>query len=92
MAYRHQPVLIPLHNQACRVDPGNTDVCPAGEGGVGDPHGNNTWYYVHTLAVFYIDEVLVQGNDVKPARIRRVNPLYRWPPVPASSAASKAGS
>ena len=23
-----------------------------------DPVGNNTWYYVHTLAVFYIQEVM----------------------------------
>jgi Flp pilus assembly protein TadG len=61
MAYWHQPVLIPLHNQACRVDPGDTAVCP--NPGV-DPVGNNTWYYVHTVAVFYIDQVLVQGNDV----------------------------
>ena len=28
-----------------------------------DPVGNNTWYYVHTLAVFYIDQVLVRGPD-----------------------------
>lgn len=58
-AYIHKPVLIPLHNQACRLDPGNTSICP-------DPgvNGNNTWYYVHTLAVFYIDQVLVQGSNV----------------------------
>jgi Flp pilus assembly protein TadG len=59
----HKPVLIPLHNQACREDPGDTDVCPPGQQGV-DPVGNNTWYYVHTLAVFYTQEVLVQGSDV----------------------------
>jgi Flp pilus assembly protein TadG len=59
----HKPVLIPLHNQACREDPGDTDVCPAGKQGV-DPTGNNTWYYVHTLAVFYTQEVLVQGSNV----------------------------
>jgi len=58
-AYIHQPVLIPLHNQACRVDPGPTAICP-------DPgvNGSNTWYYVHTLAVFYMDQVLVQGSNV----------------------------
>ncbi|OGO58220.1 MAG: hypothetical protein A2V85_14765 [Chloroflexi bacterium RBG_16_72_14] len=63
LEYWHQPVLIPLHNQACREDPGDTDVCPAGQVGV-DPAGNNTWYFVHTLAVFYIDQVLVQGSDI----------------------------
>ena len=57
----HQPVLIPLHNQACREDPGDTDVC--GLPGV-DPTGNNTWYYVHTLGVFYIHEVFVQGSNI----------------------------
>ncbi|MEX1171411.1 MAG: pilus assembly protein TadG-related protein [Chloroflexota bacterium] len=58
LAWRRTPVLIPLHNQACRDDPGDTDIC-------GDPgvNGNNTWYYVHTLAVFYIEHVYVQGNN-----------------------------
>jgi hypothetical protein len=59
----HKPVLIPLHNAACRVDPGTTAVCPPGEVGI-DPVGNNTWYYVHTLAVFYPHEILVQGSNV----------------------------
>ena len=36
--------------------------CPAGQAGV-DPVGNNTWYYVHTLAVFYIDDVLIHGSE-----------------------------
>jgi len=63
MEYWHEPILIPLNNGACRVDPGDSTVCPSGEAGV-DPVGNNTWYYVHTLANFYIHEVLVQGSDV----------------------------
>lgn len=59
MAYIHKPVLIPLHNQACRQDPGPSGVCT-------DPgvNGSNTWYYVNTLAVFYMDQVLVQGSNV----------------------------
>lgn len=61
-AYLHQPVLIPLHNGACREDPGETATCPLESEGV-DPVGNNTWYYVHTMAVFYIDQVLVQGSN-----------------------------
>ncbi len=60
-AYLHETVLIPLHNQACREDPGDTDVCSLP--GV-DPVGNNTWYYVHTLANFYLEQVLVQGNNI----------------------------
>ena len=62
-AWIHKPVLIPLHNGACRVDPGPGGVCPDDEEGV-DPVGNNTWYYVHTLAVFYPHEILVQGSNV----------------------------
>lgn len=61
LAYYHQPVLIPLYNQACKVDPGDTGTCP--DYGV-DPVGDNTWYYVQQLGVFYIDQVLVQGSDV----------------------------
>lgn len=61
-AYIRQPVLIPLNNGACRIDPGDAD-CPPGSVGV-DTVGNNTWYYVHTLAVFYIEQVLVQGGNI----------------------------
>jgi hypothetical protein len=60
--YYRQPVLIPLNNGACRIDPGDAD-CPLTDEGV-DPVGNNTWYHVHTLAVFYIEQVLVQGANV----------------------------
>ena len=61
LAYRRQPVLIPLNNGSCLEDPGATAICS--RPGV-DPRGNNTWYYVHTLAVFYIEQVLVQGSNV----------------------------
>lgn len=59
-AYIGKPVLIPLNNGACREDPGNTEICALPGT---DPAGNNTWYYVHTLAVFYIDEVNIQGSE-----------------------------
>jgi hypothetical protein len=59
-AYIHTPVLIPLNNGACRVDPGASATCP--DPGV-DPVGNNTWYYVHTLAVFVPHSIHVQGNN-----------------------------
>jgi hypothetical protein len=71
-AYIGQTVLIPLHNQACRNDPGNTDVCP--NPGV-DPVGNNTWYYVNTLGNFYIQEVLVQGSNVGACKTPPGGPL-----------------
>jgi len=61
-AWIHQPILIPLNNGACRVNPGVGVDCPAGMEGV-DTVGNNTWYYVHTLAVFWIDQVLIQGSE-----------------------------
>jgi hypothetical protein len=61
-AWIHKPILIPLNNGACRVNPGVGAVCPLGQEGV-DTVGNNTWYYVHTLAVFYIDKVLIQGSE-----------------------------
>ena len=61
--YLDTVVLIPLNNGACRVNPGTATVCPGGQSGV-DPVGNNTWYYVHTLANFYLDEVDVQGANV----------------------------
>jgi hypothetical protein len=61
--YIHERVLIPLNNGACRIDPGTATVCPLGQEGK-DPTGNNTWYYVHTLGNFYIDQVLVQGSNV----------------------------
>jgi hypothetical protein len=61
LAHRRKPVLIPLNNGACREDPGASAVCSLP--GV-DPVGNNTWYYVHTLATFVIEHVHVQGGNV----------------------------
>lgn len=59
--YIHESVLIPLNNGACLEDPGDTAICS--QPGV-DPAGNNTWYYVHTLAVFHIQSIHVQGSNV----------------------------
>lgn len=55
------PVLIPLHNNVCREDPGDTDVCT--NPGT-DPTGNNTWYYIVAVGVFYIEHVYVQGSNI----------------------------
>jgi hypothetical protein len=63
-AWIHKPILIPLYNDACRVDPGPTNVCPDTKKGQ-NPQGNGTYYYVQQLAVFYIDQVLVQGSNVE---------------------------
>jgi Putative Flp pilus-assembly TadE/G-like len=77
--YIHKRVLIPLNNGACRVDPGTATTCPVGMEGK-DPVGNNTWYYVHTLGNFYIDQVLVQGSNVDDCASPPGHPL-----VPVSS-------
>lgn len=61
LAHYRKPVLLPLNNGACRQDPGASSVCSTPGT---DPAGNNTWYYVHTLAVFYIEHVFVQGSNV----------------------------
>jgi Putative Flp pilus-assembly TadE/G-like len=74
-AYIRKPVMLPLNNGACREDPGIATVCPAGSAGV-DPVGNNTWYYVHTLAVFYLESVHVQGSNVDDC----ANPPGLYPP------------
>lgn len=84
-AYIHQPVLIPLNNGACRIDPGTAATCPDEFEGV-DPIGNNTWYYVHTLAVFYIDQVLVRGPDKEQCDDPPGNP-----PMPVTSGAGFIG-
>ena len=49
-AYIRKTVLMPLNN-GVSDDPGAVAMCPGAEPGV-DPVGNNTWYYVHTFAVF----------------------------------------
>ncbi len=56
-----QPVLIPLYNQTCRQDPGDDGICTKPGA---DPVGSNNWYFVHTLAVFYIEHVYVQGSNL----------------------------
>ena len=86
----HQPVLIPLHNQTCQEDPGDTEVCS--NPGV-DPTGNNTWYYVHTLGVFFIDRstrarALMSTICARPARSTLGS---RSRTAAGSSAASRAG-
>lgn len=59
----HKPVLIPLYSGACKEDPGDTAVCPDDKKGQ-NPNGDNTWYYVQQLNVFYMDKVYVQGSNV----------------------------
>ncbi len=58
--YIGSTILIPLNNGACRVNPAPSAICPDPGS---DPVGNNTWYYVHTLANFYLQQVNVQGSN-----------------------------
>jgi hypothetical protein len=62
-AWIHKPVLIPLYSGACKVDPGDTDVCPDDKKGQ-NPNGDGTYYYVQQLNVFYMDRVYVKANNV----------------------------
>jgi hypothetical protein len=83
-AWIHKPVMIPLNNGACQVDPGDTADCPLGSEGVDpDPNGNNTWYYVHTLAVFWINDVLIHGSEGDDC-----NDPPGSPPVPTTDTAT----
>ena len=84
-AYLHTTVLIPLNNGACRIDPGVATTCPVGMEGK-DPVGDNTWYYVHTLGNFYIEEVNVKGADVDKCASPPGHPL-----VPVTSGAGFLG-
>jgi len=62
--YADSPVLIPLFDGTCRVDPGGTELgdCPEDKKGV-DPQGNNTWYHIPYFTTFWLDRAYIQGNN-----------------------------
>jgi hypothetical protein len=53
-----QPILLPLFDDMCRIDPGANDPCPEGE----EPSGQQSWYHFPTYATFYLTGVYVQGS------------------------------
>jgi hypothetical protein len=57
-----QPILIPLFDDICRIDPGDTNgvdnPCPPDE----EPSGQQSWYHFPTYASFYLTGVYIQGN------------------------------
>jgi Putative Flp pilus-assembly TadE/G-like len=57
-----QPILIPLFDDVCKIDPGETNGvdndCPEGE----VPTGQQSWYHFPTYASFYLTGVYIQGN------------------------------
>lgn len=53
------PIMIPLFEDTCRTDPGDSTVCtdPAPIGGV------NQWYYLPRAASLWLTGVYIQGNN-----------------------------
>jgi hypothetical protein len=54
----NQPILIPLFDDVCKIDPLENNPCPPGE----TPTGQNSWYHFPTYASFYLTGVYIQGN------------------------------
>jgi Flp pilus assembly protein TadG len=64
--YGDKPVLIPMFDGTCRVDPGDASsaaTCPTDRRGT-DPSGNNTWYHIPYFTTFWVYEAYIQGADV----------------------------
>lgn len=64
--YADSPVLIPLFDGTCRIDPGSSELkaCPEDKKGT-DPSGNNTWYHIPYFTTFWLDRAYIQGNNSK---------------------------
>jgi hypothetical protein len=54
----NKPILVPLFDDMCRIDPLADNPCPAGE----PPSGQNSWYHFPTYASFYLTGVYIQGH------------------------------
>lgn len=54
----NKPILIPLFDDMCRIDPLEDNPCPAGE----EPTGHQSWYHFPSYASFYLTGVYIQGN------------------------------
>ncbi len=54
-------VMIPINDNTCRTNPGNSNpTCP---GGNGSGNGNNFYYHIPYFAGFMIDRAYIQGNN-----------------------------
>ncbi len=62
--YAGSPILIPLFDGTCRVDPRGTELaaCPEDKKGI-DPQGNNTWYHIPYFTTFWLERAYIQGNN-----------------------------
>lgn len=54
----NMPILMPLFDDVCRIDPGENNPCPEGE----EPTGQQSWYHFPTYAAFYLTGVYIQGS------------------------------
>jgi len=54
----NMPILIPLFDDVCRIDPMENNPCPPDE----IPTGQESWYHFPTYASFYLTGVYIQGN------------------------------
>lgn len=53
----NKPILIPLFDDVCRIDPLENNPCPPGE----TPTGQESWYHFPTYASFYLTGVYING-------------------------------
>jgi hypothetical protein len=54
----NKPILVPLFDDMCEIDPLANNPCPAGE----EPNGQQSWYHFPTYASFFLTGVYIQGN------------------------------
>jgi len=54
----NQPILVPLFDDICKIDPLANNPCPVGQ----EPSGQQSWYHFPTYASFFLTGVYVQGN------------------------------
>jgi hypothetical protein len=54
----NKPILIPLFDDQCRINPTEGNPCPEGQ----DPVGQNAWYHFPSYASFYLTGVYIKGN------------------------------
>jgi hypothetical protein len=53
-----KPILVPLFDDICRIDPLANNPCPPGQ----EPSGQQSWYHFPTYASFFLTGVFIQGN------------------------------
>jgi hypothetical protein len=54
----NKPILVPLFDDICKIDPLANNPCPEGQ----EPSGQQSWYHFPTYASFFLTGVYVQGH------------------------------